>query len=354
MQSTEKVQRGILEALIHDEIARLERRRERWEEGLRRLEERYPSAASLRVELAPLLERERSFGLRLKEAKKRLAPLKAELRALFEDFSARGERELTLVWRADEGLLSRAERGGAWRRQGGESVDLDGALRELLTDLASAQGVGYPIIFTHQNIEDQRALAYAIGWAFILVSAQELILEEQLLDGMCFEIFERQIELRQGHLLSREEFLEATDFGFSEDGEVWRRIQEFDLADPEAHQLKWLSEMREAAEETRVLRAQSGALLQVEVDRELRRIRLIEQPLSQVIRKRTMVFVEPSPLEVEDFYLAQASELSRSLKGLLRERIEQGYRMIYELLEDEGGSSERGQRPLELLKWSGL
>lgn len=340
-----------IKSVLHREVARVEGRQRQWEQRLCRLEERYPSAASLRAELAPLFAREREFIARLKSASEQFAPLKERVEALLRSAAAQGASSLSFVWHLEEGFLAAGEQGPAWKRQPGEVIALDDIVRELIVEGGSAQGVGYPIIFTHQGGEDQRAVAYALGWANLLKAAQESLEQDPGLKEVRFELFRRQILLRPSRPLAIEDFPSAQDFGFSEHGEIFRRIEDFTLTDPEAHRLKWLQDPGEARREIRVLRAQTGALLQVEVDRSLRRIRFIEQPLSQVIRKRTMVFVDPSPLEVEDRYFARESELSGALDKALGERIERGYRFVYELLEDTESRRERGMRPPELLVW---
>lgn len=342
-QSKVKARNELVLGVIRQEIERMEGRRGRWEESLCRLEARYESAKALRQELEPLLERDRAFVARLEEAAECLRPLGVQMRALMKEADARGESSLRLVWRGDEGRFV--------VQGAGAVIDVDAAVEPLFIADAKAQSVGYPIIFTHQTFEDQRAVGYAIGLAVIFEVAQTSLKQGSALKEVCFELLDRAVVLSSSGTLNEEALPSAEDFGFSRHGEVSRRIEEFSTTDPAAHRVKWLQERGAAAHEVWVLRDHLGALLQVEVDRELRRIRLIEQPLSQVIRKRTMVFVDPRPLEVEDGYFAQASEISGALKELLSKRIEQGYRIVYQCLGEGGGAEERGQRPPALLVW---
>ena len=138
---------------------------------------------------------------------------------------------------------------------------------------------------------------------------------------------------------------EAEVFGFRAQGELFRRLRDFSQTDAEAHWIYWIDEGRRRRLELRVLREQGGAMLEVEVDRQLRRLRILERPRSTVVRKRRHVFVDTHAQRARDRFFSTTERLDEAARQQMRKLIDEGYRIIYEKMVSDQEVEERGRRP---------
>ena len=257
------------------------------------------------------------------------AAIEEQLAQVLEDAS--DPRRLHLYWDDDYGIFLPHSDLLVWRSRNGRfAIDVDELADRILDrhgESAEAR-VTYPILLTHQVQINHRAVARAVAWALVISAVERRIENDNNISTICLRSGEFSLEFDGSASPNGTAVPGAESFGYSAEGELERRIEEFDQVDPRAHWERWRRSRRREALERRTLRRQDGQQLVVELDRELRRLRLAESPASAVVRKRHRVFVDPRPAQIEDRYFADQDSLDAAVEEVLKHRIEAGYRLV--------------------------
>lgn len=326
-----------LEKFWGRELARFEGRIFALQRKADQLASRFPGAESLQKEVFAALENERSFLVRSRDSDlaTQLEAVRAELDALVLQEEGPPE-ELSLKYELPTGVF---------RSKKGTELLRGADFLEALLESDKKQGmVSYPIIFTHEGELNQQALVGAMNWAILDTAVQEVF--EGTVHGvrLLYKEIELQISRKGGAQEERsdeggleEEELEdgrwpgAPEFGFVPQGELFRRIEEFSTADPQAHWEDWLGEEWSAIEKEceMTLREQGGGFLRILVD--VAKGLIVEEfrPRTALIRKRTNLFAEEQPFRVSHRYYSSAEKLNASLVESLDLRIIEGFRFVY-------------------------
>jgi hypothetical protein len=296
-----------------DRVARvLARRREAIERRVETLRAQFPQAARFDEELRLLREADERFLTRCQEWSGELLVLARD--ALIE--AAGHTDELGLRWdhRREAFELLTSNSSDPTPLRSGPQLILADAVDTLLS--GTAEPVSYPIVFTHETTANHRAVAQALLYAAVALAAEELIAEGQL----------RRVQIQPD---LPDSLPDPGTFGFVHEGELSRRVESFVDTDPDAHWCIWLETRGDDLSAARwVLRDLKGATLAVEIDPELRRLRLRHQSPSTIVRKRRTVFVDPTAARSVDCYFATAEDTEAALKGVLQSRIREGFRLV--------------------------
>ena len=321
--------------VVDREAERLSRRSDRLREAAEALRNRYPTAAEVAAEVEQIVGVDEALAERLQQR---------DWTGEFEEVADQidellGDRERSaspvLHWSGDYGLFCQATTDPMWRiRQSRSCVDVARIVDEVIGDVALVelreQDVGYPILFTHQVEANQRAVARVIGWSLVLRAIIAWMDEAEDVTAVRIVGGPEEIRLMPDAELSVDQVPEAEAFGFVARGDLFRRLEDFDQVDPGAHWTRWMEGRRRGARELRELREQGGARLRVELDRPLKRLRIIEQPRSTVVRKRHHVFVDAHATRCRDHYFATEEDLDTAIEEHLRERVDDGFRIVYQ------------------------
>jgi len=339
----------IVERVVRREVGRLRTRGRRLLGLLDETLGRYPTAQSLVSDVEIVVRAHRRAARALLETDWDLE-LRGVAKQLERQYSARGDDSaMSLRWDREYGVFCIDVDGPLWRvRDDGACVDAMSGVEAIVevseTTGEHGEGVTYPIIFTHEIENTHESVAQSIGWALLVGAVASKFDESGWADSVIIERASTTSVLQAG----MESFLEyvppATDFGFRGRGDLFRRLKDFDQTDPGAHWTRWMVRRQRAPTEVRVMREQGGARLRIEMRRPLRRLRIVEQPRSTVVRKRHQVFVDESSARARDRYFASETELERAAEEQLRSFIDDGFRIIYERLEDQDSVRERGRR----------
>lgn len=339
----------IVERVVRREVGRLRTRGRQLLALLDEKLERYPSAQALVSDVDVVARAHRRAARALLE--KHWSPdLRAVAQQLDEQYSSGGQDgAMRLRWDREYGVFCTDVDGPLWRvRQEGTCIDVMSGVEDVVeiseTTGDHGEGVTYPIIFTHEIENNHEAVAQSIGWALLVAAAASKFDESGWADSVSIERASKTSVLKAGMESFLESIPPATDFGFRGRGDLFRRLKDFDQTDPRAHWTRWMVRRQRAPRELRVMREQGGARLRIEIRRPLRRLRIVEQPRSTVVRKRHQVFVDESSARARDRYFASETELERAAEEELRSFIDDGFRIIYERLEDQDGVRERGRQ----------
>lgn len=306
---------------------------------------RYPTAKRLAGEVEGLRSAHAAFLAQLEAMN--WERVLGELGRQIEEMLREEESSETVVmrWESERGGFRPETTGPAWWRGDGWRVDVAKWVEARLEVDEGAkrhgEGVTYPIIFTHQVRANHRAVARAVGWG-----ATWVCLRRRLADGdgpavrLCHPDGELVVD---GDGDDERERPGAAVFGYDDRGELLRRIEQFDEVDADAHWIRWMERRRRGRREYRVMRESGGTRLGIELDRQLRRLRLVERPESQVVRKRRHVFAEPQAARIDDRYVASGDELDAALEEEVARRIDEGYRIVR---VDVEGRFDADTRPL--------
>lgn len=336
---------------IIDEVVRRETDHLKWRGAAlrRRLKELlrlYPSANTLQEEIDAQSAADEVFLAKLQKLDwgEELAAMEEQFRQI--ELEPDSPPTFTLKWSDEGDSFSLAADSPTWKsRAESAGIDLSQVISrqtEVIDDDNAPAAVTYPIIFTHEVERNHRALARSIGWALVVVAAQREVLRRGELIEIRLEARNVDVVIDGDLKIEADVVPPAKSFGFSQRGEIFRRLDDFVQTDEEAHLKCWVQDRERAPKELRVLREQGGAGVEVEVDRQLRRVREIEKGRSEVVRKRKHVFVDPAESYVRDRYLADEEGVDDVLEEVLRRRIEAGFRIRYERLEFSNDVRERG------------
>ena len=345
-------QEPLVEVVLRREISRLEGRRLALEVAFKGLVSRFSGAEKLRPEIEAVGRSDRLFLDRVRAAD--FDDWGKTLRAEFFEMLALEESEFERVELAfrDQAFVLVSGKGNRERAKGtseaGEAnkQKIGGGLMErLLESEKPPEMVSYPIIFTHEGEENQQAIAASILWAVMAEvvgegpaqadqKGREVILRGE---GMV-------LQLKEAAKVAGDQIPGADRFGFVERGEIFRRLEEFHRTDPEAHWDHWIgNEEPGQRREEYALREQGGALLHLEVEPKIGRVRERKRKRTEVIRKRMNLFVEEPTVATRDRYFSSSALLIEGLKSSLEEWVREGFRIVF--LEREGEES-RGRRPV--------
>ncbi len=340
---------GKVEEIADEEARRLRQSRRRLSRKWSGLRERYPTADRLSADVEAVHKAYGGFldAIGSMDWTGVLDGLGRQIDAVL-DGAEQGDP--TLNWDRDRGVFGGAGSELVWRGDEEMVVDVAGWIeRPLAVDEVSTghgEKVSYPIIFTHQVEANLRAIARAIGWGATIVSAARRLRERggdhKLVLRRHGESF--AIGAASTQALSRRPT--AEDFGFDDHGELFRRIDDFDQIDADAHWIRWMEKRQRAPQEVRILREQSGRRLRIEMDRQLRRMRIIDEPATAVVRKRRHVFAEPGKARIEDRYVAAVDDLDAALNAEIAHRLQDGFRIIHQEFKgpEYGGEAQAETR----------
>ncbi len=324
-----------LRGIIDRESGRLLSRAKKLRQMVASLVEDYPTARQFADEVQSVAATDETVAARLRrwDWEEELVGLGEQLKRVFQ--SGDSSVVLELDWHDDLGLFIQRSPEPAWRtaaeRPGVDVAELVDRLLETGDDRGKNWAVSYPIIFSHQAEANHRAVARAIGWAAVKMVSQKMVAcEGEGPEAVHF--------YRDGREVSD---CDACDFGYSARGELVRRIEAFEQVDPGAHWVFWMKNRESAPREVRELQEQAGTRIAVEVERPLRRLRVVESPPSKVVRKRHTVFVDACESRRRDRYFATEEALDKAVEDSLRRRIADGFRIVYERLETDGEVCER-------------
>ena len=237
-------------------------------------------------------------------------------------------------WDRERGVFRPTTDGPAWRDGSEWTVDVarwvECPLEVDETSAVSNGAVSYPILCTHRVRANHQAVARALGWAAVMTGLRRC-LQGRAKDLEVLLCHEARQDVVTGETDGWERGRPGADeFGFVAHGELLRRMERFDEVDAEAHWIRWRLERRVARRELRVMGERGGSRLRIEVERPLRRMRLVERRASRVVRKRRHVFVEPRRARTEDRYFADVDELDAALEEEMAAQIEAGFRILSE------------------------
>ncbi len=320
---------GKIEAALSREVQRLRRRDEEVRRLVEEVSRRYPSAERFFEDLQLLEQADRQFLELLEEIDwaTQFESVRRQLEALVEAPS--DAERLVLCWESQGQHFYRDGRKATLLAEPHQATV---EVARWMDDYGSAvspgsvygEGVTYPILFSHEVEGNHRAVAASLGWTLVAVAAQTL-------ESTKVELVAQDLEmtLYPGGDREVDELPGADEFGFRKRGELWRRVEEFDQVDPEAHWQRWFGD-RDKLHSRRqwTLREQGGATVRLEVRRDLCRLRILERPRSAVVRKRHRVFVDPSEEVVRDRYFADPQALDGALAEISKAKTEEGFRVV--------------------------
>lgn len=339
---------GLVRRVVEREVGRISLRGRRLLAKLDELMRRYPSASKLAGEVEAVARAHRRFIAALQQcdwpgaiddAGGRLA----EMIAASDD-----PRVLRLRWVGEPGGFCVDGNAPVWRLRSEEPtldvVELIGARLQMSAPADEPEGddLAEPL---RRAGADHRAVVSTLGWAVVTAAACRRLDA----DGRLREVRLRgggdDIRLQSAHRPPLERLPGPEAFGFQPRDATGRRLERFVDTDPQAHFHCWVDRPRDAPGEMRVLRKQRGGRIRLELDRRLRRLRIIRRPESEVVRNRRHVFVDEQPATTRDHFWATARGLENATERKLREWIAEGWRIVYLRLEFDDEVHERGSPP---------
>lgn len=326
----------LVETVLERETDRLRGHRGRLRTMLDELLERYPTAHRLAGDVEALEAADAVFVGALRDIpwEDKASQVTAQLRAIVADGDDLDQ--IALQWDDERGRFWVDSAEPMWRARAGQAgLDVDAIVAPTVDEHSfcgdHGPGVTYPLIFTHEVETNHRAVARTIGWALVIEVAHGWLRRSQAGVALHFQWAHGQLSLRGDSELSQSMVPESHALGFSNKGELFRRLRDFEQVDPGAHWIWWKQHRPETlSESTRELRQHSGARLSIEVSDSLRRLRIIERARSTVVRKRHHIFVEPHQPRRFDRYFASEQALEQALQKTLKRRIDEGFRIVDE------------------------
>lgn len=335
-----------VERIVAREVERLQGRASSLESRLQKLLEAYESARRLVEDVESVAEAHRRFASAIEETdwSRRRRRIGDQLTRVLTEWS--DQSDVVLAWDRQRGLFYADGDRPVWRaRRQSPTIEVAAIVEEGIEVAPDAEAVGYPIVFTHELESNHRAVLQAVGWALVAGAAGRRLGETGGVERIRLGRGDEQLKLSASTATPVFGVPEPEAFGYDAEGELLRRLRDFDQRDPDAHRVRWLQRADRAPRELRVMRDRNGAGLRVEVDRRLRRLRVIERPASEIVRNRAHVFVEEAAARTRDRLFGDQEVLDRATREVIGERIEEGYRVVYERLEFEDGVEERGREP---------
>ncbi len=353
LHTGEEEEIAAIDKVLYREKRRLRERITLLSERFSSLVERFESAREFSSEMDAFRRGEEAFLSRLdtidwdREGER----IAGDLEALLNEVEARPR---VVLWWSDEfGSFFADTDEPSWKQnRDGKGLSIaDLVRRQVDADIGGAE-VSYPIIFTHEVEGNQRAVARTLGWALVMNACARVLEGRDDLEEIALRAHPqagaREWVVTPGPIDLAKKVPSPQVFGFSLRGEFFRRLEDFPKTDRKAHWIFWMAESEQAPQEVRILREQSGAMVEVLLDRDLRRIRMVEHPTSEVVRKRKNVFVDLVSPRGEDWYFAPGADLDEALHGLLRRKIESGFRIVYQEFIEDGELEQRGKQPAGL------
>ena len=327
----------LAEVVADRQVQRLRRRGSRRRKMLDRLVERYPAAMSLADDVQAVAQADAAFVECLQridwEEKRR--DVGAALRRMVGGERQRDidGRRIVLQWDGERGVFWSDDNELRWRA--GDDVariDVDGVIEPVSvaaeSGAAHKEEVTYPIIFTHAVEANHGAVARTIGWALVIDAARDWLSESESPVAIILRGRDEDIEIEEHSEVSPQNLLEPESFGFREEGDLMRRLRDFEHDDPGAHWGRWQRERKNRDFGSWTLQHRGGTRVRMEADSGLRRLRVVERAASTVVRKRHHVFVDAHQPRRQDRYFATEEALCEALEATMKERIEEGFRIV--------------------------
>lgn len=318
-----------LRKAIDLEIGRLQMRGRRLLATLDELMERYPGAERLVDDVEAVVREHRRLikAVQRCDWQEAIAETTRQIGAVAGHCEEGREQQLPLRWDDQTGSFVADVDAPPWRlRRQRRVVEVsDIVSRRLRSEAPAAKRF---LLQSKTGEVRHEAVIRALGWALMIQSATRYLSDAERPE---------EIRLRRGDDVavvtgSTEpddvSLPDASAFGHHRGGEMLRRLQDFAKTDPQAHWIDEVAEQPPASWQCWVLRDSAGARLEVELHRTLRRVRIIEQPQSRVVRKRRHVFVDQAPIRRRDRYFATEADAADAAQELLRRRIDDGFRVI--------------------------
>lgn len=324
----------VIRRVVQRETGRLQLRGRRLLTRLDELIDRYPSAARLVDDVEAAVRAHRRFISTINSVDWRRAAERTR-RQLAEVVGGSDTGEtVDLRWDDHYGGFGADVDGPGWQvRRRGAMVEVTDVVFGAIDDGDDEAGNIRLLLRSKKKEVRHEAVVRAVAWALMVQACHRYLDETQQLQ--CIRLYYGEITVRlTGSAREQMEAIpDATSFGYDPGGELFRRMEDFDQTDARAHWIRWMGESPRARREVRQLRNSAGARLDVEIDRSLRRLRLVEQAESKVVRKRKHVFVDEVPAESRDRLFATDDGLQRAAEEVIRGRIDDGFRVVYQRLE---------------------
>lgn len=337
------------------ELARLGEKNRVFGEQLDALRRQYGGGERLAGVLAALVESDEAFCRRVKGQPWEEHGARIEGRLLDALGRGGGEqgRDLELYWSEEHPEIhlraAQSRSTPLWRRRA--LLTFDELFKDLMVPVASS--AAYPIIFTHDVDENHRSISTSLVTGLVEAVIVHLLgrgaIEVPRLVFGYGATGAPSLHWEQGAIVSFE-YIDALTPGFRRDRELLRLLEGYVDHDPQAHVQAYDARREDMGHRSSVevveLVDPQGRALQLRLDRVEKRLAIRRREASDFVRKRKHVFVDPAPVGEDVLPEGGEEALEAAFRELLIERVEAGYRIVYEAQSGEGVSRQWGN-PLD-------